>query len=165
MSDLIIRNVVKALKQSKFLGIKSIDGVNLVTDTQVLLKLDDDEFWEIQASFRLREFGFYQKGRPYVNCRDFPQSACGMVKAINDSETVFLKSTHLYDISSDYTSLCLARDDNYVFVQKKYMDMFDIVTLQQAKNNELAPVLINGVHVVMPIKKGNVEYLKPLQAS
>ncbi len=154
--ELNMQKVLAALRKTH-VGLSSEDGINLVTNTYFMLVLNDDELWHIQASLRLRELGkMYYPGNPQPY-RDFPENARKIIAEAINAISVPLEVTGLSDLN-DFTYL--ARDGGYVMVSKKYLDIFNnIKTAEQAADNRNGVVLINGRHLICPVRAEASKYL------
>ncbi|MDT8901140.1 hypothetical protein [Anaeroselena agilis] len=160
--ELNMSKVIAALRGHQVGLYSGDDGINLVTNTQIMLVLSDDELWHVQASLRLREVnGWYYPGnqRPH---KDFPESARGIIASAINAQNVTLELTGLTEHND---KAYLARDGGYVLIDQKYIDIFNVIkTAEQQADNPNSTVLINGKHLICPIVGIVSKYLLPLQA-
>lgn len=165
--ELNLRKVIAALRYSDRIGIATVDNMNLVTNTHILLQVTDDELWEIQATFRLREVGkFYymSNNKPDGGQCAFPPRATTLLeKAIKECNFT-LADTYLYQKFGSNLSHAFANYDQYTFLDQKYIDMFTLPVMKQSKKDTLTPVLVNGKHLLTPIRtEHGLDYLKILR--
>lgn len=161
-SEINIKKLIQVLRKSGTVAISSEDGINLVTNTHFILVISDDELWEIQASLKLRNTGYlyHRAGNSFFQYSDFPKSAMALINKALNTKSALLKDTMLRDCSN---SAYLARDGSYVLVSANYLDIFpNINTIHQGFESELGAVLINGKHLICPIRADHNKYLKQL---
>lgn len=156
--------VIKAFKHYRniFVGISDNEKQGLITNGHVLLSVDEDELWDIRSSLKIKELGkmyFFEGKAMKAFDMSFPASAYEILDNIKNIEKVSLEETHL---QSDTDFIYLHGPNGYVCVDKFYMDMFaSIETLEQEKGNSLAPMLVNGKHIICPVRQHEVnKFLK-----
>lgn len=165
-TDINIRKVIQGMRDGYRVGIDYKDGIYLVTNTHVLLQLNGDLAWEIQCAFKLREFGFFynrERVGVYERGSKFPEKAMELIERAQKAKSVTLTETGLFSNYAKTKCCYLARPNDYTAIDSRNLDMFAINTLEQDESSKETSILVNGKHVVAPIRiynEGAVSWLK-----
>ena len=154
--ELNMQKVVAAIRKPT-VGLYSEDGINLVTNTHVILVLTDEDLWHVQTSLRLREVGMMYQTGSTVPYRPFPEQARKLIAEAINAKNIPIEVTGLSDRNNN---AYLARDGGFIIIQKAYLDVFNVIkTVEQAADNPNSVVLVNGKHLICPVRGTVSKYL------
>ena len=158
-----IKNVLRTLKKSSGVGIYSKNGLHLVANTSLLLTLTDDELWDVQYGLKLRETNaWYQEAwgrskRFDKTNKPFPKNALAIIDKAKSTDSVDLVDTRLSDGAVRY----LSRENCYTVIDIEYFNLFkQIIAMKQSAYGPETPLLINGTHVLTPVRHETSKWMK-----